>query len=88
VPVAVVGLCALVGRVAGFSAVGPLLRTRAPARTIRGGLGAASMVAGVSKVPLDPTVLMQDKALQTCALRPYTMKEENGGLSTATFALG
>ena len=37
---------------------------------------------------LDPMQLVQDKAMQTCALRPYRSKEVNNGLSTATFALG
>ena len=37
---------------------------------------------------LDPMQLVQDKAMQTCALRPYRSKEANNGLSTATFALG
>ena len=48
-------------------------------------LSAARMVEAR---PLDPMQLVQDKAMQTCALRAYRPKEENNGLSTATFALG
>jgi len=48
-------------------------------------LSAARMVEART---LDPMQLVQDKAMQTCALRAYRPKEENNGLSTATFALG
>jgi len=37
---------------------------------------------------LDPMQLVQDKAMQTCPLRPYRSAEEHHGLATATFALG
>jgi len=37
---------------------------------------------------LDPMQLVQDKAMQTCALRPHRSKKENRGRAIATFALG
>ena len=37
---------------------------------------------------LDPMSLLQDDKMKSCPLRAYTNSESNGGLSTATFALG
>jgi hypothetical protein len=90
-------LCALLGCASGFAAVGSLAlprsalsaaahgsaRTRASGKRVA--LSAARMVEART---LDPMQLVQDKAMQTCALRAYRPKEENNGLSTATFALG
>jgi hypothetical protein len=38
--------------------------------------------------PLDPLELTTNKAMQGCPLRPYRSPAENGGLETATLALG
>lgn len=78
----VLSLCALLGSAACFSPALPLTQAL---RLVRGGVCRARMIA--SK-PLDPMQLIQDKALQTCALRPIKSKQDNAGLSTATFALG
>ena len=89
----VLGLCALFSSVSGFStsgaACGRGLSSIRPARSdvCTGGTNLRMVTTG-SAMPLDPMQLVQDKAMQTCALRPHKSKTENGGLSTATFALG
>ena len=39
-------------------------------------------------VPLNAMTILTDESMKMCKLRPFKSKEENGGLSTATFALG
>ena len=79
-----VSLCALVGveNVCGFSCTPAALRVTAGSSSLSGLVGARCAQAR----PLDPLTLQF--APQSCPLRPYKSKEENGGLSTATFALG
>jgi hypothetical protein len=80
----VLSLCSLLGCASSFSITISLPAAR-NALAEKSGCIAARMVGAV---PLDPLQLTQDKAMQTCALRPYRTKEDNNGLSTATFALG
>jgi len=81
----VMSLCSLLGCTSGFAAVGRRSLPAALNALAPHSLHHARMVGAV---PLDPLQLTQDKAMQTCALRPYRSKEDNNGLSTATFALG
>ena len=82
----VLSLCSLLGCASSFAAFGRIsLPAARNALAEKSGSIAARMVGAV---PLDPLQLTQDKAMQTCALRPYRTKEDNNGLSTATFALG
>ena len=61
------------------------LSTSARAGAVRTGACATRMETARR---LDPMQLVQDKAMQTCALRPYRSKNENRGRAIATFALG
>mmetsp|Transcript_44752 Transcript_44752/g.70064 ORF Transcript_44752/g.70064 Transcript_44752/m.70064 type:complete len:103 (-) Transcript_44752:3105-3413(-) len=78
----------------GFSSSTPSLLGPAPAihqvptAGIRSRPAALSLQGTASARPLDPMELIYDKANQDCPFRPYKTKEENGGLVTATFALG
>ena len=68
-----------------FSFSTTLSPTPRASAVVRTGVSATRMVAARR---LDPMQLVQDKAMQTCALRPYKSKDQNRGLAVATFALG
>jgi len=52
------------------------------------GLAMLSSTSLVAAALLDPSTLVQNKALQPTALRAYLPPSQNGGLETATLALG
>jgi len=78
------GLVVFASAAAGFSM---------PGVVVRGGMGSVKMQETTSPVTaparaLDPLDLTTNKAMQTCPLRPYLGAAQNGGLETATLALG
>jgi len=87
------GLCVLIGQVAGFG-------TSIPTR-VHGHLdhGLAANAAAKPRVlalgirmraarPLDAMTILTDESLKACPLRPTKSREQNAGLTTATFAMG
>ena len=80
-------LCLLGSAVSFKSTATPALswrHARAQSNVVHG----ARTVMSASRRVLDPMTLIQDESMKQCPLRSFKPKEPNGGLCTATFAMG